>query len=58
MIFFIELAEYIFITFAGIRAVAYGIWNIKEKNTSGGILCFFLSGLVIFLLLLKLYKPA
>ena len=58
MIFFINLAEIILVTYSGIRGVAYGIWNIKEKNAAGGILCFFLTGLVLFLFILKLYKQA
>ncbi|MBQ2940801.1 MAG: hypothetical protein IJD97_01055 [Clostridia bacterium] len=58
MIFFINLAEILLVAYSGIRGVAYGIWNIKEKNRAGGILCFFLSGLVILLFILKLYKQA
>lgn len=58
MIFYINLAEIILVAYSGIRGVAYGIWNIKEKNKSGGILCFFLSALLAFLFILKLYKQA
>ena len=56
MIFFVEAFEVLFVLYAAARGVAYGIYNIKEKNISGGVMVFTLIGIMLFLLILNLYK--
>ena len=58
MIFFVETAEVIFVIYSAIRSIAYGIWNIKNKNISGGVLIFILTGTMLSLLILNLYKSS
>ena len=50
MIFFVEAFEVLFILYATVKGIAYGIYNIKEKNTPGGVLVFVLIGIMLFLL--------
>ena len=50
MIFFIEAAEAFAVLYAAVKGIAYGIYNIKEKNTPGGVLVFVLIGIMLFLL--------
>ena len=56
MIFFVEAFEVLFVLYAAVRGIAYGIYNIKDKNTSGGVIVFALIGIMLFLLILNLYK--
>lgn len=56
MIFFVEAFEVLFVLYAAVRGIAYGIYNIKEKNISGGVMVFALIGIMLFLLILNLYK--
>ena len=58
MIFFVETAEVIFVIYSAIRSIAYGIWNIKNKNISGGVIIFALTAVMLFLLMINLYKSS
>ncbi len=56
MIFFVEAFEVLFVLYAAVKGIAYGIYNIKDKNTPGGVMVFALIGIMLFLLILNLYK--
>lgn len=56
MIFFIEVAEVIFIIYSLIRSSAYGIWNIKNENRDGGIMVLSLSAILLIIFAVSLYK--
>ena len=56
MIFFVEAAEIIFILYSAVRSIAYGIWNIKNKNKGGGLMVLGLTLILLIIFALSLYK--
>lgn len=56
MIFFVEFFRVLFIIYVAVKSIAYGIYNIKDKNVSGGVLVFALTGLMLFLMGVNLYE--
>ncbi len=56
MIFFVKAAEVLFILYTLVKTAAYGIWNMKNKNLSGGIMVLSLCAFLLIIFALSLYK--